>query len=58
MCFSEVTALKFLHFYHMTGYASHYVVLIALVLNDVSPFILECINGYDEALLPLDNKCS
>jgi 5'(3')-deoxyribonucleotidase len=42
----------------MTGHASHYVVVIALVLNDVIQSILERINVYDEALLPLDNKCS
>lgn len=58
MCFSKVAALKFLHFYHMTGHASHYVVVIALVLNDWIQSILERINVYDEALLPPDNKCS
>ena len=58
MCFSRVAALKFLHFYHMTGHASHYVVVIALVLNDWIQSILERINVYDEALLPPDNKCS
>lgn len=42
----------------MTGYASHYVVVIALVLNDWIQSILERINVYDEALLPPDNKCS
>ena len=58
MCFSKVAALKFLHFYHMTGHASHYVVIIALVLSDWIQSILERINVYDEALLPPDNKCS
>ena len=42
----------------MTGHASHYVVIIALVLSDWIQSILERINVYDEALLPLDNKCS
>ena len=58
MRFSKVAALKLLHFYHMTGHASHYVVIIALVLNDWIQSILERINVYDEALLPPDNKCS
>lgn len=58
MRFFRVAALKFLHFCHMTGHASHYVVVIALVLNDWIQSILERINVYDEALLPLDNKCS
>lgn len=59
MCvFFEVTALKFLHFCQMAEYASRYVVIIALVLNDWIQSILERINVYDEALLPLDNKCS
>ena len=42
----------------MTGHASHYVVIIALVLSDWIQSILERINVYDEALLPPDNKCS
>lgn len=45
VCFSKVAALKFLHFCQMAEYASRYVVIITLIVNDVSHLYWNALMG-------------